>query len=141
MEEAQAQLSKIKRLADLKAGKEKSEKALLEIMNPVNIQAQAKKMAEYEAKRAKMLAELKQLGFNEWIEIQALASNEKAGKLGLPPPPELLASGLTAVEKKRKRTSEILKEVFVTEDIRVDEMHRNLIPPPGVVGSKGLVIT
>ncbi|GJX43037.1 hypothetical protein Tco_0259713 [Tanacetum coccineum] len=77
---------------------------------------------------------LKQLEFSEWIETQT-------EKLGLPPPPELIAFGLSAAEKKRKRTSEILKEVFVTEDIIVDGMHRNLIPPLGVVGSRGLVIT
>ncbi|GKD03560.1 hypothetical protein Tco_1178534 [Tanacetum coccineum] len=84
LEEAQAQLSKIKRLTDLKAKKEEYEKALLEIMNPANIQAQ--------------------------------------------------------VCEDGRRTFEILKEVFVTKDIRVDGMHRNLIPPPGVVGSRGLVI-
>nr|GEV91580.1 hypothetical protein [Tanacetum cinerariifolium] len=105
---------------------------------------------------------LKQLGFNKWIEIHALASKGKgkvidtllrslsakfnwiqtqARKFGVPPPSELTAFRLSATEKKRKRTSEILKEVYVTEDIRVDGMHRNLIPPPGVVGSRGLVIT
>ncbi|GJX72838.1 hypothetical protein Tco_0311433, partial [Tanacetum coccineum] len=47
--------------------------------------------------------------------------------------------GLSASEKKRKRSSEIIKEVFVKEDIVVDGMHRNLVPPPGVVGLKGLV--
>ncbi|GJX99854.1 hypothetical protein Tco_0356873 [Tanacetum coccineum] len=185
------------RLADLKAKNEKSDESLKKIMNPANIQAQAQKIAEYEAKRAKMLAEynhyitfranqrritrinykidrvnkdatmrikrdnqplsltvfekfrLKQLGFSEWIKVQALASKGKgkaidtllknlkakfewikaqARKLGLPLPSELLAFGLTPAEKKRKRASEILDEVFVKEDIRVDGMHRNLIP-------------
>ncbi|GKG60635.1 hypothetical protein Tco_0614197, partial [Tanacetum coccineum] len=55
----------------------------------------------------------------------------QAKKPGLPPPPELTTFGLTAEEKKRKRI-EFLKEMFVTEDIRVDGMNRNLIPPPGV---------
>ncbi|GKC63572.1 hypothetical protein Tco_1096170 [Tanacetum coccineum] len=53
----------------------------------------------------------------------------------------ITAVGLLATKKKRKRTSKIIKEVFVTEYIKVDGMHRNLIPPPGVVGSRGLVIT
>nr|GEW02131.1 hypothetical protein [Tanacetum cinerariifolium] len=186
-QEAKVQLNQLKRLADLKVAK----------------------MAECEAKRAKMIAGynhyitfiadqqritkinyridrvtrdatmrikrdnqplslivmekfgLKQLGFSEWIEIQALASkgkgkeidtllknlkakfewiNTQAGKLGLPLPSELTTFGLSVTEKKRKRTYEILREVFVTEDIKVDRMHRNLIPPSGVVRSRGLVI-
>ncbi|GJV42185.1 hypothetical protein Tco_1420625 [Tanacetum coccineum] len=70
----------------------------------------------------------------EWIMTQA-------GKLGLPPPSELLAFRLTTAENKRKRASKILKEVFVKEVIRVDGMHKNMIPPQGVVGSRWLVIT
>ncbi|GKC23602.1 hypothetical protein Tco_1025752 [Tanacetum coccineum] len=46
---------------------------------------------------------------------------------------------MTAEDKKRKRT-EFLKEVFVTENITVDGMQRNLIPPPGVVPIEDLVI-
>ncbi|GJV43008.1 hypothetical protein Tco_1427544 [Tanacetum coccineum] len=105
---------------------------------------------------------LKQLGFTEWIEVQDLASKGKgkaidtllrslkakfewiktqAGKLGLSPPSELTAFRLTPAEKKRKRTFELVKEVFVTQDIRVPGMKRNLIPPQGVIGSPGLVIT
>ncbi|GKG28756.1 hypothetical protein Tco_0416121, partial [Tanacetum coccineum] len=41
--------------------------------------------------------------------------------------------------KKRKRT-EFFKEVFVTEDVRVDGMERNLIPPHGFMLIQGLVI-
>ncbi|GJX94789.1 hypothetical protein Tco_0349375 [Tanacetum coccineum] len=63
---------------------------------------------------------LKQLGFSEWLE---------AKRLGLPPPPELATFGLTAEEKKRKRI-EFIKEVFLTADVKVDRMDRNLIPPP-----------
>ncbi|GJY04913.1 FAR-RED impaired response 1-like protein [Tanacetum coccineum] len=69
----------------------------------------------------------------EWIKTQA-------EKLGIPPPPELSAFGLSATDKKRKRSSKILKEVFVQEDIIVDGMHRNLTPPQGVVGPRGLVL-
>ncbi|GJW06245.1 hypothetical protein Tco_1568668 [Tanacetum coccineum] len=49
------------------------------------------------------------------------------------------ALALYARDKKRKRI-EILKEVFVTKNITVDGMHRNLIPPPKVVPIEGLVI-
>ncbi|GJW04089.1 chitinase II [Tanacetum coccineum] len=73
---------------------------------------------------------LKQLGSSEWLE---------AKRLGLPPPPELATFGLTAKEKKRKR-AEVIKEVFVTEDVRVDGMDRNLIPPPGIMPVQGFVI-
>ncbi|GJR90228.1 hypothetical protein Tco_0214239 [Tanacetum coccineum] len=46
---------------------------------------------------------------------------------------------MTTEDKKRKRTK-ILKEVFVTENVTVDGMHRNLVPPPGIEGRQGLVI-
>ncbi|GJV36047.1 hypothetical protein Tco_1408524 [Tanacetum coccineum] len=81
---------------------------------------------------------LKMLGFSEWLEVHALAS--KARKLDIPTPPELTAFGLSASEKKRKRTSEIKREVFVKDNIVVDGMYRNLIPPLVVVPSEGLVI-
>ncbi|GJY75394.1 hypothetical protein Tco_0480510 [Tanacetum coccineum] len=77
---------------------------------------------------------LKQLGFSEWLEVI-----NQAKRLGLPPPPELAAFRLTVKEKKRKRT-EFIKEMFVTKDVRVDGMNRNLTPPPRVVPIKGLVI-
>ncbi|GKF57135.1 hypothetical protein Tco_0170672 [Tanacetum coccineum] len=41
---------------------------------------------------------------------------------------------------KRKRIAKVIHEVFIKEDIVVDGMHRNLVPPAGVVGSPGLVI-
>ncbi|GJV44519.1 hypothetical protein Tco_1429055 [Tanacetum coccineum] len=103
---------------------------------------------------------LKTLGFSEWLEVHALASKKtrksndmllqslrakfqwvinQAKKLGLPPPPVLATFGMTVEDKKRKRT-EFLKEVFVTENITVDGMYMNLIPPPGVVPIQGLVI-
>nr|GEV02840.1 hypothetical protein [Tanacetum cinerariifolium] len=73
---------------------------------------------------------LKSLGFSEWLE---------AKKLALPPPPALATFRMTPEEKKRKRT-QFLKEAFVTEDIKVDGMNKNLIPPPVVVPIEGLVI-
>nr|GFD52384.1 hypothetical protein [Tanacetum cinerariifolium] len=36
--------------------------------------------------------------------------------------------------------TEFLKEMFVTKNVRVDGMNRNLIPPPEVVPIKGVVI-
>nr|GEW83548.1 hypothetical protein [Tanacetum cinerariifolium] len=60
-------------------------------------------------------------------------------KLGLPSPLALATFGMTPEEKKKKMT-QFLKEAFVTEDIKVDGMNRNLIPPPGVVQIEGLVI-
>ncbi|GJZ78559.1 hypothetical protein Tco_0643396 [Tanacetum coccineum] len=70
---------------------------------------------------------LKMLGFSEWLEVHALAS-------------KLTAFGLSAAKKKRKRTSEIIKELFVKENIIVDGMQRNPTPPLGVVPSEGMVI-
>ncbi|GJR19284.1 hypothetical protein Tco_0967811 [Tanacetum coccineum] len=194
----------------LKTEKEKSEKTLKKVMTLAEIRAQAQRLAEYEAKRAKMLKEynhcithradpspiskiiyrinntskeatkritrnndplnlivydnfrLKMLGFSEWVKVHALASKTKsksndvllknlrpkfqwvsteAEKLGIPPPPELTAFGIFAAKKKRKRSSKIIKKVFVNEDIVVDGMHRNFTPPPGVVTSRGLVIS
>ncbi|GJR23528.1 hypothetical protein Tco_0972055 [Tanacetum coccineum] len=95
---------------------------------------------------------LKHLGFSEWIKIQALASKGKikatdtllkslkdkfewiktqARKLSLPLPSELTAFGFSAAEKKRKRTSELIKEVFVKENIKrnspeAEEMYKKL---------------
>ncbi|GJX13264.1 hypothetical protein Tco_0205022 [Tanacetum coccineum] len=210
-EDVMAQLKEMKRLADLKVEKEKSEESLKKLLkNSATIRAQKQKMAEHEAKRKKMFDEynhqithtadqlpvtkmsyrvnsfkeetmritiandplnitvrdkfrLKTLGFSEWLEVHSLASKSKvksndlllqnlkakfewvltqAKALGIPPPPELSTFGLSvpAVDKKRKRSSEILEEVFVKENIVVDGMHRNLVPPPGIKGRQGLVI-
>nr|GEU98858.1 retrovirus-related Pol polyprotein from transposon TNT 1-94 [Tanacetum cinerariifolium] len=103
---------------------------------------------------------LRILGFSEWLEVHALSSKKsgksydvllqslmekfqwvlnQAKRLGLPPSPELATFGLTVEEKKRKRT-EFLKEMFVTEDVRVDGMNRNLILLPKVVPIEEVVI-
>ncbi|GKF83147.1 hypothetical protein Tco_0244803, partial [Tanacetum coccineum] len=75
------------------------------------------------------------LGLTEWIEVHALAYK------GLKPPSKLSDYRITPEERKRKRISGLVDEVFVTEDIRVPGMHRNLIPPPGVTPIQGLVIS
>ncbi|GJX17159.1 putative reverse transcriptase domain-containing protein [Tanacetum coccineum] len=56
-EDVMAQLKEMKRLADLKAEKEKSEKSLKEILSPATIKAQTRKMAEHESKRKKKFDE------------------------------------------------------------------------------------
>ncbi|GJU38533.1 hypothetical protein Tco_1191490 [Tanacetum coccineum] len=76
---------------------------------------------------------LKTLGFSEWLEVHV------AKRLGLPPPPKLATFRLTAEEKKRKRT-EFIKEVFLTKDVRVDGMDKNLIPPHGVLPIQDMLL-
>nr|GEU33160.1 retrovirus-related Pol polyprotein from transposon TNT 1-94 [Tanacetum cinerariifolium] len=60
------------------------------------------------------------------------------------PPSKLTAFDLHSGKKKacmkRKRRAEVIHKVFVKEDIVVNGMHRNLVPPIGVVSSPGLVI-
>nr|GEV26485.1 retrovirus-related Pol polyprotein from transposon TNT 1-94 [Tanacetum cinerariifolium] len=103
---------------------------------------------------------LKTLGFSEWLKVHALASKKygtsnnlilqslrakfqwvinQAKRLGIPRPPEVATFGLTVEEKKRKRTG-FIKEVFVIENVRVDEMDMNLTPPPGIMPIQGVVI-
>ncbi|GJV13077.1 hypothetical protein Tco_1354618 [Tanacetum coccineum] len=208
-EDVMAQLKEMKRLADLKAEKERSEEYLKKILrNPATIRARTQKMAEHEAKRKKMLDEynhqisyradhlpiikisykvnsskeasmritrgndplnvtvherfrLKTLVFSEWLEVHPLASKGKgksndmllqslrakfewvltqAKSLGIPPLPELSTFGVDTTDKKRKRSSEILKEVFVKENVEVDGMRKNLVLPLGIEGRQGLVI-
>ncbi|GKE48162.1 hypothetical protein Tco_1479420 [Tanacetum coccineum] len=180
-EDVMAQLKEMKRLADLKVEKEKSEKSLKKILNPTTIRAQTQKMAEHEAKRKKMFDEynhqitqradplpitkisyrvnsskeatmritrandplnitvhdrfrLKSLGFSEWLEVL-----NQARALGIPPPPELSSFRIPVKDRKRKRTSEILQQVFEKENKVVDGMKMNLAPPPGVECRKGMV--
>ncbi|GKC16836.1 hypothetical protein Tco_1013618 [Tanacetum coccineum] len=71
---------------------------------------------------------LKMLGFSESLEVHALASNVKSKAN------DVLLKNLKA------KFQWIIKEVFVKENIVVDGMHRNLVPPPRVVPSEGLVI-
>ncbi|GKE01393.1 hypothetical protein Tco_1389376 [Tanacetum coccineum] len=151
LEVAQAQLIEIKRLVDLKVEQEKTEQKLKALSNK-ELEAQ---LAAYEAKRKRMLEEynhyitfrvnplpITKISYKidknlkakfEWIKTQAR-------KLGIPPSPELIAFGLSDAEKKRKISSDIIKEVFVKEYIVVNGMHRNLIPPSWVEGSRWLVI-
>ncbi|GJW07433.1 hypothetical protein Tco_1569856 [Tanacetum coccineum] len=150
-EDILAQAREMKRLADLKDVKEKSEESLKKMFNSATVKAQTQKWVEHEEKRRHLIRRytmritrdkdplnvtvykkfrLKTLGFSEWLE---------AKKPGVPPPHELANFEISSEDKKRKMT-EILKEVFVKDDIVVDGMHRNVIPPTGVEGRRGLVI-
>ncbi|GJT44016.1 kinase-like domain, phloem protein 2-like protein [Tanacetum coccineum] len=57
IEKAKAQMEELRRIELLKAEKEKSERELLKMLNPTTIKAQTLKLAEYEAKRSKMIRE------------------------------------------------------------------------------------
>nr|GEV61078.1 hypothetical protein [Tanacetum cinerariifolium] len=103
---------------------------------------------------------LQTLGFSEWLEVHALASKKsgtsnnlllqslrakfqwvinQAKRLGLSSPPELATFGLTVEAKEMKRT-DLIKEVFVTENVWVNGMDMNLIPSLGIMPIQGLVI-
>ncbi|GJV50194.1 hypothetical protein Tco_1440406 [Tanacetum coccineum] len=113
-EDVMAQVKEMKRLDNLKAEKEKS--------------ATSKSKA--------MLTDLllQCLKANiEWVLTQAK-------KLGIPPPPELSTFGISVDDMKRKRSLEIPQEVFMKENIVVNRMQRNLIPPQGIKGSRDRVI-
>ncbi|GJU69300.1 hypothetical protein Tco_1255559 [Tanacetum coccineum] len=118
-------MQEIKRLADLKAEKEKSEKKLKKL----ELHALASKVQS--KSNDQILKNLK--AKFQWVETQA-------GKLSIPSPPELIAFELLSTDKKRKKKAEVIQEVFVKDNSMVDGMHRNLVPPAGVVGLHGLVI-
>nr|GEV23180.1 putative ribonuclease H-like domain-containing protein [Tanacetum cinerariifolium] len=109
-------LKEMKRLADLKAEKEKSEKSLHKIMNLLQSGPRLKR----------------------WLSMRPKGKRSKA--LGIPPPPELSTFGVSINDRKRKIRLEMLQEVSVKENLVVDGMHRNLVPPPGIIGSRGQVI-
>ncbi|GKC19193.1 hypothetical protein Tco_1021343 [Tanacetum coccineum] len=50
------------------------------------------------------------------------------------------AYGLFIAEKKIKRSLEIIQDVFMKENIVMNGIQRNLIPPSWVKGSRGLLI-
>ncbi|GJT33558.1 hypothetical protein Tco_0923977 [Tanacetum coccineum] len=66
IEEAKAQIEEIKRLAELKAEKEKTEKRLKKVMTPDELRAHAEGLATYEAKKENMLEE-----YNHCISFRA----------------------------------------------------------------------
>ncbi|GJT03944.1 hypothetical protein Tco_0838406 [Tanacetum coccineum] len=50
-----------------------------------------------------------------------------ADKLNIPPPPQLTDFELPPAERKRKRTTKVLKEVFVSEDIVVNAIEKPIL--------------
>ncbi|GKA26600.1 hypothetical protein Tco_0712709 [Tanacetum coccineum] len=99
------------------------------------------------------LTRLKMLGSIEWIELHKIAYRKQGAandqllknlkakfkwvastteKLNIPPPPQLIDFEVLPGERKRKRKNEVLKEVFILEDVVVDDMHRNLTLPQGI---------
>ncbi|GJX44977.1 hypothetical protein Tco_0261653 [Tanacetum coccineum] len=177
IEKSRAQMEGLRRIELLK-----SEKELLKMLNPATIKAQTHKLAEYKAKRSKMIRGyndcitkrldpllitkisyttskstkeatiritrnndpatltvydnfvLKMLGLTKWIKVHNLASK------GLPPPTKLSAYRLNLAERKGKRDSDMIEEMFVKQDIRIPGMKRNLTLPPGIIAVKGKVI-
>ncbi|GJS90362.1 hypothetical protein Tco_0772998 [Tanacetum coccineum] len=102
----------------------------------------AKELAAYEAKRANMLEE-----YSYYITFRAAPLpitkiiymiDNSCKQASMEITRNNQQYNLTV---KRKRSSEILKEVFLKEDIMVDGMHRNLAPPPWIEGSRGLVVS
>ncbi|GJY25881.1 hypothetical protein Tco_0400607 [Tanacetum coccineum] len=105
IKEVAFQLQETNRLADLKAVKDKSEEAL----------------------RSDQLLKTPKAKF-KWVATPA-------NKLNIPPSHQLTEFELLLAERKRKRTTEILKEVFIFEDVVVDGMHTNLTPPKGITST------
>ncbi|GJS90168.1 hypothetical protein Tco_0772804 [Tanacetum coccineum] len=123
LDEANAHMQEMQRLEFLKEEKEKTEKKLKVLTPAQRVKSKANDL---------LLKNLK--AKFQWLKTQA-------EKLGVPPPPQLTAARVSGDEKKRKRTSKIIKEVFMSEYIVVDGKHRNLVPPLRVRGSIGLVIS
>ncbi|GJU72069.1 hypothetical protein Tco_1263474 [Tanacetum coccineum] len=133
--------------ADLKVEKEKSEKSLKKILNPATIKAQTQKMVEHEAKRKKMFDE-----YNHQITHRAdqLLITKISYKINSSKEPTMRITrandplNLTVHERFRLKTlgfSEWLEvHSLASKTQMVDGMKRNLAPPPGVEGRKGLVI-
>ncbi|GJX28727.1 hypothetical protein Tco_0236806 [Tanacetum coccineum] len=91
---------------------------------------------------------LKRVGFSELLELKDKAAKkispgatlllknieakfncdrETAEKLKIPPPPQLSETEPTTSAKKRKRQQEHHREIFVTENVVVDGMFKNLV--------------
>ncbi|GJV48409.1 retrovirus-related pol polyprotein from transposon TNT 1-94 [Tanacetum coccineum] len=127
LEDAKAQMEEIKRLAELKAGKEKLEKKLKRLMTAQELKVQAAELAAYESKRAKMMEEYNHcINFKDdpllitkfsyrvnnstkEATMRILLRNLKAkfrwvatqaGKLGISPPPKLITVDIHPGEKK-----------------------------------------
>ncbi|GJS02257.1 hypothetical protein Tco_0318765 [Tanacetum coccineum] len=140
LEKVKRQIHKAKRLADLKSEREKDDP--LPIINFSYGINNSSKIATMRVTRNEH--PLNYRTFNNFIlknlkaKFQWVATT--AGKLEIPPIPQLMPYEISPAEKERKRKAKVLHEVFVKENIMVDGMKRNLVPPVGVVGSVRLVI-
>ncbi|GJV15597.1 hypothetical protein Tco_1360920 [Tanacetum coccineum] len=136
----------VKRLADFKAEKEKSEKKLKRVITPEQLRAQEEELAAIEAKRVKMMDEFNHCtNFrDDYLPITKFSyrvNNAKfqwvattARKLGISLPSQLTAFDLSTTEKKMKRRTKLIQEVFIKENIVVDGIQSNTkhskIPKP-----------
>ncbi|GJU78869.1 hypothetical protein Tco_1275939 [Tanacetum coccineum] len=143
-----------KRFADLKAAKDKS-KEQLRRLTPTQRKAQEQRLTKIESQRVNKSTKIatmnitinnqpmnykifedfrfKMLGFTKWLELHKLASRKQGAAN------DQLLKNLKAKFKwvrKRKRTNEVLIEVFVSEDVAVDGMHRKLNLPQGITSGR-----
>ncbi|GJX76170.1 hypothetical protein Tco_0322981 [Tanacetum coccineum] len=139
------QIKELKRISDLKAEKEKSEQELRKLLNPVTLKAYAQKWTEHEPKKAKMMEE-----YNHQIsyiadplpitKISYVVNSRKEATMKITRGDNPLNLIVHPNFRLKTLESKFIKEVFITRDVRVDGMDRNLIPPPGVLPIQGLVI-
>nr|GEX30026.1 hypothetical protein [Tanacetum cinerariifolium] len=119
LEEAKLQIQEIKRLAELKAEKEKSKKKLKMVLTPEQQKAQEKELAAYEVKRAKMMEE-----YNHYITFRD-------------DPLPITKFSYRVNNSTKEATMRITRN---NRPLNLKIYDRNLALPKGVVGKVGLVI-
>ncbi|GJW80162.1 hypothetical protein Tco_0144137 [Tanacetum coccineum] len=148
IEKAKAQMEEIKSSAtELAAYEAKRAKMMEQYNHYINFRDDSLPITKFNYRLHALASKSKtkandQLLKNLKAKFQWVVTQPKT--LGISPLPELTSFKLPSCEKKmnskRKRRVGIIQEVFIKEDIVVDEMHRNLVPLSGVVASEGLVI-
>ncbi|GKB75009.1 hypothetical protein Tco_0936421 [Tanacetum coccineum] len=105
-------MHEVKRLTDFKAEKEKSKKKLRRVITPEQLRAQEEELAAIEAKRVKMMDE-----FNHCTNFRDdyLPITKFSYRVN-----NLTAFDLSTTEKKMKRRTKLIQEVFIKENIVVD---------------------
>nr|GEW07496.1 hypothetical protein [Tanacetum cinerariifolium] len=106
LKDAKTQMKEIKRLAELKAKKEKSEKRIQKVLSPDDLQAQAEELAAYEAKRAKMLEGYNHIKRLAELKAKKEKSEKRIQKVLSPDDLQAQAEELAAYEAKRAKTLE-----------------------------------
>nr|GEV51751.1 hypothetical protein [Tanacetum cinerariifolium] len=132
-------VSELKRLSDLKAQEEKSEEELNKLLNQATLKAQGQKWNEHEEKKSKMIKDFKhQIAFRAdplpITKMSYVVNSRKDTTIKI-------TRGNDPLNLIKRKGAEFVKEVFVTEDVKVDRIGKNLIPPPGVIPIHGLVIS